>query len=209
MEIEEIVSGSTMGTPTRSVTIVDMFIAVAVLLVTLLAVGILQTRTYTRASQKARQWEAAQQLPLGEFSAGFASMVLARREKQPRMEHGSAAENEKTVPALFGWDATLPHKPGAPWKHFKTTVSRTAEMLERCAVAKGQKYARPRWMPLREYAEMVMPAKSAKRFADLYEEARFGPEEFSAAKAADMVKEMAEILQKEFPKEVRSLMGRK
>ena len=37
MEIEEIVSGSTMGTPTRSVTIVDMVIAVVVLVVTLLA----------------------------------------------------------------------------------------------------------------------------------------------------------------------------
>ena len=202
-------SGSATEREIRGLNVIDFVILTVVTLVTLLTTLIIRTEHIKRSKEQAERNAAARQLPISQFTHGFAAHVLNNREKQPEMKFGTPAENEINLPALFGWDATLPHKAEAPWKHFKTTVARTAETLEKCAVLRNKKLKRADWMPMREYALVVLPKKDGIRFAELYEEARFGPDEFSKNQATSMVNEMAAILQREYGSEIKALFSRK
>ena len=117
-------------------------------------------------------------------------------------------------PGMLGWSFPLPELREAElpeWPHYKTTIYRMSERLERCARLRDSTCVRPAWMPVRQFVLLstrsAANVAAAEQFARIYEEARFSAREYTPDAARAAVAAMAAFLQAEFPREAAIVLG--
>ncbi|KAI9013860.1 hypothetical protein CLU79DRAFT_768289 [Phycomyces nitens] len=93
----------------------------------------------------------------------------------------------------------LPGEPLFDGVDFKRAISRTHTIIENAAIELNPEYARPLYVPVRQYIEFLMhhnlvDPQLGRVYLEGYERARFSPDQVSQAEYLDIMKHLAVML---------------